>query len=131
MFTGSWVGIHYTYKGTLEWSNIGGNLLHTDNCILHALYISSVNDANNGRQNWVSKCKALLYSFGFGDVWENQTTIEHSAFVCIFKQRVIDCFLQKWRSDIQDSNIMPFYKHIQPNFEFARYLDIVRNVTWS
>ncbi len=78
--------------------NYWGKLLDTDNCILYAIYKSSVNDATNGKKNWVSRFKDLLYTFGFGESWENQQNINHSEFVCMFKQRVIDCFIQKVES---------------------------------
>ncbi len=105
-----------------------GKLLNTDNCIMKELYISSVNDANNGKHNWTSRLKSLLYSFGFGNTWENQLTINHQLFVIIFRQRLIDCFVQKWKGDIEVSTVMPFYKFIQPEFIFSNYLSIVRNV---
>ncbi len=104
-----------------------GKLLSTDNCILHAIYQAAVTQANAGKCNWVSRCKALLYSFGFGEIWENQQFINHNAFVTEFKQRVTDCFLQKWREDIHSNSVMIFYKHIKVNFEYENYLDIVHN----
>ncbi len=42
-----------------------GKLLNTDNCILKAMYLSSVKEANNGKINWVSKLKDMLNSFEF------------------------------------------------------------------
>ncbi len=100
-----------------------GKLLNTSNCILSTLYESAVIDAENGKINWVSRLKDLLTSFGFGDDWHNQRANKPTnQFVCTFKQRVIDGFLQKWRADIESNGVMTFYKHIKTKFCFENYL---------
>ena len=44
--------------------------------------------------------KALLYKHGFGYVWEANTVGDINKFVDVFKQRLKDCCLQAWHSDI-------------------------------
>ncbi len=93
------------------------------------VYKSDVREADNGKINWVSRLKDMLNSLGLGDTWANQETIDHKAFVSVFKQRIIDCFIQKWRGDIEASNVLTFYRHIKVNFEFENYLNVVKNDT--
>ena len=50
-----------------------------------------------------SYMKALLYKHGFGYVWEANTVGDINRFVDVFKQRLKDCCLQAWHSDICES----------------------------
>ena len=75
----------------------------------------------------------LLNEYGFAYVWNNPRNIHVTSFLSAFKQRVIDCFCQKWLSDIQTNNVLnTLYVHIKEklylnvldkniqNFEFLR-----------
>ena len=42
--------------------------------IVKSCYIMLQNYCNNGRTNWASEVKKLLYHYGFGYAWENQET---------------------------------------------------------
>ena len=44
-----------------------------------------------------------------------------------FKNRLIDCFKQKWYADITDSRILYYYKHIKTTFGYEHYLDKIVN----
>ena len=44
-----------------------------------------------------------------------------------FKNRLIDCFKQKWYADITDSRILYYYKHIKTTFGYEQYLDKIVN----
>ena len=45
----------------------------------------------------------------------------------LFKNRLIDCFKQKWRAEVTDSSILYYYKHIKTTFGYERYLDKIVN----
>ena len=53
-----------------------------------------------GRKTWATHIKHLLYTFGFGYVWEEQGVGDVEAFIHIFKQTVTDCSGQEWSSEI-------------------------------
>ena len=65
---------------------------------------------------------------GFSDIWENQGIHNHKMFIGIFKQRVIDNCIQKWYSDLENSNVL--YKFIKIDFCLIEYLEkvIPRNI---
>ena len=42
----------------------------------------------------------LLYEFGFGDIWINPYSVTPVRFINAFKQRLVDNFVQKWKSDL-------------------------------
>ena len=102
-------------------------LLHTDNIILRNVYTLSLNDCYNGCSNWTSRVKLLLYEFGFGDIWINPYSVIPVRFITAFKQRLVDNFVQKWKSDLDANSVLVAYKYIKNEFLYEEYLDIVQN----
>ena len=49
--------------------------------IVKSCYIMLQNYCNNGRTNWASEVKKLLYHYGFRYAWENQETLENDVFL--------------------------------------------------
>lgn len=60
-------------------------------------------------KNWVKKVKALLESLGLGNFWLNQRVDNENHFFRLVKQRLIDCFLQKWRARVYQSTRIEFF----------------------
>ena len=70
-------------------------IINTDNIILQSMYKLAYNDCLNGRNNWLSNVKKLLFDYGFNNVWDNPETYFTKSFIHVFKQRAIeDLFLQ-------------------------------------
>ena len=76
-----------------------------------------------GRNNWVSKVREFLFSYGFGFVWISQEIGNTNQFITLFKQRLKDCFLQTWQSDINNSTRCDFYRNIKTLLNVERYLN--------
>ena len=70
--------------------------------VLHDLHCKNKN-------NWVSHVCFTLYRYGFGFVWENQGVYNTKRFVCEFRQRLIDGYLQEWHSDVTSRDRLVFY----------------------
>ena len=79
-------------------------LVNTNNVILSTIYntCTTLEDVLNGQQNWTGNVKRLLEEFGFANVWLNPDSINLCTFPSVFKQRLIDCFIQKWRGWCSD-----------------------------
>lgn len=75
-----------------------------------------------GRQNWASAVKNLLYRYGFGIVWLSQEVGDVNNFICVLKQRLIDCMNQIWHDNIQSSTRCDTYKHFKTCLNPERYL---------
>ena len=58
-----------------------------------------------GEKNWVSNVKKLLYDFGFNYVFDNQIVVNEVVFLSMFKQRILDCFLQEWCTSKSNSSM--------------------------
>ena len=77
-----------------------------------------------GRENWVSKVRVLLYTYGFGYTWVAQDVGDIGLFISQFKIRLRDCMTQKWHSDITDSSRCDTYKEFKSLLDVEKYLCI-------
>ena len=103
-------------------------ILYSNNCILRTVYnVQYTACENDNVVNWVSNVKKLLCENGFQYVWINPYCIDPHTFVMDFKNRLIDCFKQKWYADITDSRILYYYKHVKTTFGYEHYLDKIVN----
>ena len=59
----------------------------------------------NGKSNWVSKVKTILYSFGFGYIWERQHNLCNiDKFISEFVFRLRANYEQEWHSSLVNSS---------------------------
>ena len=73
---------------------------------------------------WASKVKHVLYSYGFGEHWESQEVTNHVAFIQAFTQRVQDCELQLWSTDIQEMPKLRLYSKFNMTREEELHLSL-------
>ena len=71
-----------------------------DESLSRSCYSVMYNRCHLGKTNWASKIRDILYCYGFGWIWENQHVPDSAAFMRLFSERVRDCELQLWSSDI-------------------------------
>jgi len=43
----------------------------------------------------------------------------------MFKQRILDCFLQEWCTSKSNSTMLTLHHHVKDRFEYENYLDIL------
>ena len=101
-----------------------------DNESLKMLYLSSlvIHDntcINNATSCWAHHVRKILYTNGFGYVWENQHLGIDKNFSIIFKNRIIDSFWQTNSSEIDSLSVNRLYRHIQAEKTF--YLSNLQN----
>ena len=101
-----------------------------DNESLKMLYLSSlvIHDntcINNAPSCWAHHVRKILYTNGFGYVWENQHLGIDKNFSIIFKNRIIDSFWQTNSSEIDSLSVNRLYRHIQAEKTF--YLSNLQN----
>ena len=73
-------------------------------------YLMLTNLDEQGKVNWASKTKEILYSAGFGLVWEEQGIGNEREFLNIFKKRLIDMLRQKWTAKLRGSDRYKVYR---------------------
>ena len=93
-------------------------LIHSENTLLHTVYIDALSSHLNGSNNWVTNVKRLLDEYGFTYAFENSHSININHFIKLFKNTVIDCFIQKWYSDVAaNSTLSTLYMNLKVDFE--------------
>lgn len=75
-----------------------------------------------GRNTWVSHIRHLVVSNGFGIVWLSQGVGDINTFIARFKQRMVDCCIQKWNSKLADSSKADTYRGFKTMLDVERYL---------
>jgi hypothetical protein len=62
---------------------------------INKIYTVLVEDALNGKVNWVSQLMNLLLTLGLGEAWYYQGVGNIDVFMCVFRQRLTDVFLPR------------------------------------
>ena len=75
----------------------------------------------SGRITWV---KDLLFRYGFGIVWITENVGDNNEFIYVFKQRLIDCALQDWHTEITQSRKAIHYRHFKTLLNVETYLKL-------
>ena len=77
-----------------------------------------------GRRTWASNIRELLFTYGFGYVWIAQGVGNETNFIQLFKTRIKDCYLQIWKSNLDNSPKALHYKYFKSDLYSEPYLDI-------
>ena len=80
---------------------------------------------NVGRKNWATEIKHMLYGYGFGEVWVNQSVGDVNMFLYLFKQRVVDVATQEWHSEISTLPKLISYCQFKYTLSVESYLDVI------
>jgi hypothetical protein len=111
--------VHYFVKCIGYWVK----LIHMDNTRLpkasyNMLYLMD----QNGKTNWVTKVKNLLFKYGFGYVFIMQEIGNSKLFMLNFKNRILDCSAQEWASNISDISKLKCYSSFKSMLDPEKYL---------
>ena len=69
----------------------------------------------------------MLYSNGFGYVWESQKVENEKQFITLFIQRLKDKYLQSWFEKINLSSKLSTYRGFKNTYEHEFYLNFITN----
>ena len=100
-------------------------LMKSDNVLIKELYLDIMVDVNRGLKNWASQVKMLLDMYGFSHIWLTQHVTNLENFHIIFKQRVIDEFIQNWHVHIDNSKSLILYKNLKEHFLPELYINVL------
>ena len=90
--------------------------------IVKSCYLMMRNYCNNGRTNWASEVKKLLYRYGFGYAWDNQENLENDVFLDEFKTRVFDNDKQVWSASMSNMPKLRTLVLFKSNLSVENYL---------
>lgn len=78
-----------------------------------------------GKTCWVTNVKNTLFSVGFGYAWYNQGVGSEPSFISMFKQRLMDNYLQEWNSSVSAKEIYSTYRVFKMEFGSERYFEFL------
>ena len=84
----------------------------------------NVNHEYPSSVTWVSQVKNMLETCGMGFAWRNQFVFNEDQFLSIFKQRVIDMYLQEWRYQVDMTSNNRLFKNLKNEFYYESYLSL-------
>ena len=61
------------------------------------------------KQNWAGRVKHILCKNGYGYIWQNPHNANKMWALNGLKQRLSDCFVQKWRGDMLSNSSLFIY----------------------
>jgi hypothetical protein len=88
-------------------------------------YIMLKNLDERGKVCWATHIKNSLYRLGFGFVWLQQNVGCIRSFLVLFKQRMVDNFIQDWDSSINEKDMYLNYRLFKPVFGCESYFDFM------
>jgi hypothetical protein len=100
-------------------------LINTDNIILRKIYELSLSDCYKGKKNWVSNVKEMLNMYGLSEYFFENNIVDSKSFPKLFKQRIIDNYIQTWHSSLENNSVLELYKNCKELFSYENYLNIL------
>ena len=94
--------------------------------VVYDVYKLLSNDVNNGKTNWISNVRDLLFSLCLNYVWISQDA--SSVSFDFVKQRIIDQFVQQWSISVYGCEKLCIYRNIKVEFCQEKYLNNCSNV---
>ena len=76
----------------------------------------------NGRKNWATKIKHVLYAHGFGYVWICQQVGNDNLFMFEFNRRLCDIGIQKWSDQLHQNKKLECYRTYKSVLNPEKYL---------
>lgn len=98
-------------------------IVSSDNIIIQCIYKFLLKQLDTNTKTWLSNVKHLIDTAGFSDVWLNHCCKDLSKFYLVYKQRLLDQFLQSWYTSVNNSPSLMLYHEFKANFGFETYLD--------
>ena len=66
-----------------------------------------------------------MYTYGFAEYFINSDSLNCKTFPSIFKQRLIDNYIQEWQTSVENSNVLELYKKCKIDLSYECYLDVL------
>jgi len=77
---------------------------------------------------WACKVRNVLYTYGFGIVWEAQSVGSIKLFIAQFKQRLQDNYSQDWHSALQSHSFYEIYSTYAFSLSLRPYFQCITSV---
>ena len=85
-------------------------------------YQMLLNLDRDGKCCWASSVREILCETGFSFVWLQQGVGDVRCFLQLFKERLIDMFIQEWSGSLRDKERYENYRSFKTVFEKEKYI---------
>lgn len=86
-------------------------------------YRMLLNKDELGKKCWASQVREILCKTGFQYVWLQQGVGNVNSFIRVFKQRLIDMFIQEWSETIEERQRYETYRSFKSLFAGEQYIN--------
>ena len=93
------------------------------NQVLQLLYRNIDQIDRLKKENWLTKIRRCLVDNGFSEVWEAKGTQNEKAFVKHLKDKLIENFIDNWKTKLMNSDRFFTYRIFKSDFGREFYLD--------
>ena len=108
------------------WTKLVDNGINDTAVTLYKI-LSILNDKQILKSKWLNNIKNMLFSNGFGHIWETHDEVNRKWFVETFKQKLKDQNLQNWSSRVDQSSSGKNYRLFKNSFELNPYFTYLSN----
>ena len=77
---------------------------------------------------WACNIRNLLYTYGYGVVWEAQAVGDIKSFIAAFKQRLIDNYAQDWHSALESHTFYGVYSTYSHSLILRPYFNVIKSI---
>ena len=88
-------------------------------------YAMLMTQDQNGKRCWVTEVRELLLRTDFETVWLNQGVQDVGGFLIVFRQRLLDTFIQEWSDTVRNKDRYLLYSLVKDDFERSAYIQDV------
>ena len=88
-------------------------VINTNNVLLKKVYDFAKQDCLKGLNSGVSSVCRLLKEIRFSNVWKNPFSVNIKSFIPIFRQRILDNFIQRNMSKNEKSPSLVLYRQLK------------------
>ena len=89
--------------------------------------IYNLNEQGKCKSKWLENVKSLIQKNGFGNIWQQQQSINKRWFNLSFKQKIKDQYLQTWDALVNKSSCSLNYRIFKTTFGMNDYFSYLSN----
>lgn len=97
-------------------------IINDRDSIAFTVYEVLCKDADEGKCNWASKVRNVLFNLGFPRFWLDQNEIYNEINFNTIKLRLHDQYIQEWQEAINSTQKLIYYRNFKITLEFEKYL---------
>ena len=84
--------------------------------------LSRYHNHRNSTFKWLENVRSILISCGFSGIWDSQSFPNRKWLIKSTRQKLIDLFLNEWKSQVESNSSCYIYRRFKQKFGFEEYI---------